>query len=834
MSHWWTVTDCGCKVYVEATLCGGEEDPGYKLYVHENNLPQSIFYFLYDGVCWKIDPTDEKICVEGTQFIEGSGATTSVLGKTLVDTGAFEGLYLVAAVCQVTETNGGILGFYTIESSTDDALVFYENPGDGTAVSYLICACIKAHIVVPSFDYGSCSACVGRGDDSDESIGRDWTNCGDGVGGGGGGGGPGAYPEGNGTSEWKEASVCTANAGWENVCDDIFVPAHQVEEDMWFRYYGICYEVLEATEITDRDDLPEDPCLVNVKGEYEDCDECTKGVKAELCPDQENPENAREVWIPSGSLPDIAVDRIFRYQNYCYEINTNDTLATISEGASILDYVPSDYLNCNDCKLGIKAILCQDQTSPNYDVYVSGKNLPAVITYFKYKGFCYKIVPGPEFLIPSDSEIAILPDNIQYNDCEACLCGLINEGSEDFGSRCLVCGGQGAPGEDLWVKESDIPTEYSVFRRNGVCYYIGPSSPLCNLPEDALLIQPHKEYETCNGCMNKPDEQLPPPTNPDEDDDGGFFPPPPPPPPPPPEETLLDRFVDCETHAPKDTYTPAGSYPFPIAISPKENVSDLLASECYYTIPGIVIVGDVPAGTITSFEKDVFDDCDDCIASYKLTPCLANGICDCDAGGGIDITEPLTVTFSGIEACGACNPTLPPAVCAFVSATPNCTFTSATQENVCTDPDVDTVYSVFINDSTGVMFVSVPSPNRYFEGTHVLTEEECLAGEVTIQSDFLVPCDAEPPAEVKGGKGGQVTVTWTPGNARCPGGDSIYTNTDLSGCVGNIVELDDNVCYTVSVNLINRQPDGDVTVIDSFDNCDDACDDINNRGFPCP
>ncbi len=266
MSHWWTVTDCGCKVYVEATLCAGEEDPGYKLYVHENNLSANIVHFLYEGVCWRINPTDEKLCVEGTQLIEGSGATTSVLGKTLVDTGAFEDLYLAAAVCEILETNGGILGFYTIESSTDDTLIFYSSPGDGTSVSYLICACVKAHKVIPSYDYGGCSECINREDDSDASIGEDWNNCGDGSGGGGGGGGPKAYPEGNGIRDWKEAFVCAANASWEHVCDDIFVPAHRVEEDMWFRYYGVCYEILEATEIIDRDYWEYKTCYVKVGG----------------------------------------------------------------------------------------------------------------------------------------------------------------------------------------------------------------------------------------------------------------------------------------------------------------------------------------------------------------------------------------------------------------------------------------------------------------------------------------------------------------------------------------------------------------------------------------
>jgi len=83
------------------------------------------------------------------------------------------------------------------------------------------------------------------------------------------------------------------------------------------------------------------------------------------------------------------------------------------------------------------------------------------------------------------------------------------------------------------------------------------------------------------------------------------------------------------------------------------------------------------------------------------------------------------------------------------------------------------------------------------------------------------------------------TATIVPGdvedqNSRCPGGDPIYTDTDLSSCVGKVVELDDGVCYTVEANEDEDVSQGDVTVVDAFANCSDACDDVDSIGFPCP
>jgi len=58
-------------------------------------------------------------------------------------------------------------------------------------------------------------------------------------------------------------------------------------------------------------------------------------------------------------------------------------------------------------------------------------------------------------------------------------------------------------------------------------------------------------------------------------------------------------------------------------------------------------------------------------------------------------------------------------------------------------------------------------------------------------------------------------------NARCPGGNPIYTDTDLSLYVGRTVLLNDGICYDVAV--AGDTSDGPVTVSNDYDDCDACC-----------
>jgi hypothetical protein len=60
-------------------------------------------------------------------------------------------------------------------------------------------------------------------------------------------------------------------------------------------------------------------------------------------------------------------------------------------------------------------------------------------------------------------------------------------------------------------------------------------------------------------------------------------------------------------------------------------------------------------------------------------------------------------------------------------------------------------------------------------------------------------------------------------DASCPGGDPIYTDTDLSAYVGGVVQLDDDVWYSVAEDTEGNSSDGEVTVVDDADSCAEVC-----------
>ncbi len=63
-------------------------------------------------------------------------------------------------------------------------------------------------------------------------------------------------------------------------------------------------------------------------------------------------------------------------------------------------------------------------------------------------------------------------------------------------------------------------------------------------------------------------------------------------------------------------------------------------------------------------------------------------------------------------------------------------------------------------------------------------------------------------------------------NVRCPGGESYYTNTDLSAVLGKRVEIaeDPDICYVVNANSDQELADGAATVTNCWTTCPKCCD----------
>lgn len=253
---------------------------------------------------------------------------------------------------------------------------------------------------------------------------------------------------------------------------------------------------------------------------------------------------------------------------------------------------------------------------------------------------------------------------------------------------------------------------------------------------------------------------------------------------------------------------------------------------------------------------------EDCCCVYKLTPCAeyGSGCSKCV----VPTPKHWTVVLDGIVACDGC------INCAGVGSIANCSvdingtfLLTQSPGNNClwynanVGPTQCNLY--LTNDCSGDPLVFGPTATQL----HLELDNDGLrvsayaVGQQRIAHSFgslttHLGCDevhnldntlsCSCPSVIIGasliiGYSGSAVIT--PGDqisegVRCPGGSPVYTDTDLSSCVGQAVELNDGVCYGVEKSMDDVPSDGEVTVVDAFTDCADACDDINSIGFPCP
>ena len=791
--------------------------------------------------------------MDDKKIIDGDNAVTVAASNTLKDVGAFSDEKLVGGTCSILSSIGGNTGNFYIRSHTDDILTLYENPGDGTAVTYQICMDEYAHQSAPAYDYESCSECTDRNDPGGQGdhpsggggIGGGWGGIGDDL---PGGGGAGHGPE----PEWKKAFVCPAHAGRENV-RNVYVPSSNVTEDKWFRYAEICYYVKESSGDIDYDDLPDDAHQIAVYGTFESCNECTKGVQATLCPDQDNPGTAPDVWINVANLPDPAEQNVFRYGDYCYEIDTSDAQSVVPEGSVVLSHTTNQYTSCSHCLNGKQATLCPDEIHPGYDVWVGEGDLPeSNSVIFLYNGLCYVITSGPPIMrIPNEVRLAIPPDTTQYATCEDCICGIPLD--HDDGVRARACPMQaGFDIEEIWVKEADIPDELWIFRYGNVCYWIGPNLTVNPIPADALVVTPRKEYTSCFDCTNtfpdpggpypgpdpapRPDPDPIPSPAPWPDPDPYPEPWPPKPEPDPHGEGRMRRWHDCDPpQSATGTYCTDGPYNG-MAVRPKINIRDLVTTKCYFPGEDIYAKGSLPPDSYPGFPKYIYTNCEKCLG-YKLTPCDIEAWCT-SAGS---LIQNVNVVFAGVTTC----PDDALQCCLDEWGTINLNRESGFDltwlglaggtclwQKVETWGDWTLTVTLSIIVATGEFRISVTAVEflvcdcgNLFTGTGKFP---ALDDTSTTFTNEIGACGTFP---FQTCEGGTAEVTWEPTD-RCPGGNAIYTSSSLAAYVGKVVELDDGVCYQVAYNETSNPTQGYVTVVEVFDSCEDCCADQYPLGYP--
>jgi hypothetical protein len=164
--------------------------------------------------------------------------------------------------------------------------------------------------------------------------------------------------------------------------------------------------------------------------------------------------------------------------------------------------------------MGVLAVLCTDfktpsGNQPNYQqapqVWVPQELLPDFPEIWQYKGWCYSVDPdGTQVSLPSGA--AVLGSQDEYDSCVLCICGLRNSGP---GIQAQAC--QGNPNalyaRNVWISTSNAPTVPCYFVDSGggapVCYFFDPTTPVANIPSDAVILNPACLFASCQDCISQ-------------------------------------------------------------------------------------------------------------------------------------------------------------------------------------------------------------------------------------------------------------------------------------------------------------------------------------------
>ncbi len=368
-----------------------------------------------------------------------------------------------------------------------------------------ICWASDMHRVTDFGDtYESCVDCESDTESSESSGG---TGGGDGWDGGGWSGWGGADngtggSGGDGESSYVKLVECSGHSG-RYTGSDLYAPTPS--ETAIINYNGTCFTVPTSPTYSE---VPSGGISISFGGSFDACSDCTDGIKATLCPDQESLDgygDTPDIWCRLGDVP--TGDITFLYNNFCYELSSSDNSSVIPL-MGIVFSPSSQFDDCDSCGLGIQAELCDSNATYSKEVWVEENNLPSGTgyIYFRYAGLCWalnldedvsRITPDAETTIPQES----------FESCADCDCG---EPTPETGKMALICPGQNiAGGSGVWIKDADVPSGITYFSYNGICYFLDSSSPSRDIPVDATICVPTIKYRSCTECI--PSKVISPP-----------------------------------------------------------------------------------------------------------------------------------------------------------------------------------------------------------------------------------------------------------------------------------------------------------------------------------
>ena len=192
---------------------------------------------------------------------------------------------------------------------------------------------------------------------------------------------------------------------------------------------------------------------------------------------------------------------IFRFQDWCFEVDTTGTATVIPDTATKVQ-ISGTYDKCTSCIGGIPLTICAGQnvgTVPDY--WIRKTQIPAAPRFVRIDGICFTVNPDlPVSPIPPNAVIIHPP--AEFDSCDDCvkgvlavLCTIPQEEGPDKPQQ------KSDKAPPVWVGETWLPAGVVIFRHKGWCYTLDPDDELTSKPADADVVYPVNEFEDCAACI---------------------------------------------------------------------------------------------------------------------------------------------------------------------------------------------------------------------------------------------------------------------------------------------------------------------------------------------
>jgi hypothetical protein len=428
---------CNCRVWVEATKCPGNDSPE-RVFVHQDNLPESTKVLKFGGECWVVSPSSDRKCLP-----KGVHRLHPVEDNYYDDCDACDepdpeppdpppsGPSSPPQQGPVLEPRAGGGGYYQRAAS-------YEGVIKGIKVT--VCAAHAARAADHGVDLDN--VYLYTRDESTPAVLSTGLHCYQVP------SGPVVEPPDDtwyilDANRYDSCEECT-NGYLAQLCPndqllegadaapDLYIrPANMASCPNAFQRGRWCYAKPAGASVV----IPPQAIIWKPKEDALTCPDCDMGIPFTPCPDQSTTD--KEYWAPASEAqalieagcPDTIYQRI---DGRCYYLLLTATAQRIPRDAIRIPPRRA-FASCEDCLCdldrdiceggsAVSVRLCDGQNAAHWrEAYMPVDVLPSALTVFSYDGFCCYVDPTDGRVTPPPDALLIRKMPSTYDSCDECF-----------------------------------------------------------------------------------------------------------------------------------------------------------------------------------------------------------------------------------------------------------------------------------------------------------------------------------------------------------------------------------------------------------------------------